>query len=687
MARSDIRAGKAYVELTVKNSQFMRAMDNAKKRLNAIGASMVSFGSKVAGIGAGIVGSMAAAGKVFADVGDKLDKMSIRTGVAAESLSALGFAAQQSGATIDDVGGVLQRMNRRFGRIAADAGTATQTDALDKLGLSVKELESMSPEQRFMAMADAIAGYGDQAQAAGLAQRVLGTGVDQLLPLFAGGSEGIRELMQEAKDLGVVMSNEDAKAAAALTDAMGRVKSTMSAVAQQIGAAVAPAMEDLANRIAKAVSVAIKFVKENRNLVVLAAKAGLVIAGFGTAIVAVGTAFMFAAGTIGSVMTVAASLVGIFSGMVTVIGAVLSPMGLLIAALIAGGIWFFRFSETGQQAIATLREKATAILGSLRETFTTAFGGIRDAIASGDFALAGQIAMTALRLVMTQGLDQLSQMVGGKFGDMIGKVGSQIIGGDFAGAWNTVVLGMSEVWTSFTGGIVNAFANAAGAVIDVWKKTIDEITNMILSKAAEGGAFGKFFEKISGVNVAEEMEREQRLQKQAESMGLGSKSDSLFDDIRQGTYSDPGTDAAVQDLESRLDALRQSAEDDEAAASDALAENTGGAADGVSSDVARLKGELEALRAKAKQSRAESKERAETEEAEKEESGGRGMSGAGGKASVATFSAAAAVAMNQGGARDPVVRKQEETNGLLKKGNEIMQGLAGGIENLGLHHA
>src|SRR5262245_3402549 len=92
-----IRAGAAYVELYLSDSRLVRGLEKAEKRLKAFGEGLRSIGTKMATIGAAVAGSMLGASKVFADMGSDLVDMSQRTGVSVESLSELGYAAEQSG--------------------------------------------------------------------------------------------------------------------------------------------------------------------------------------------------------------------------------------------------------------------------------------------------------------------------------------------------------------------------------------------------------------------------------------------------------------------------------------------------------------------------------------------------------------------------------------------------------------
>ena len=132
--------------------------------------------------------------------------MSKRTGFSVEALGELKFAAEQSGAGLDTVEKAAKRMVSVIAD--ADAGLKTSTDALDGLGLSVKDLKALSPEQQFDAIGLALAGIEDPSLKAALAQDAFGRAGTDLLPFFDEGADGMEELRQKAQDLGVVMSGE-----------------------------------------------------------------------------------------------------------------------------------------------------------------------------------------------------------------------------------------------------------------------------------------------------------------------------------------------------------------------------------------------------------------------------------------------------------------------------------------------
>ena len=146
--RADIKAGGAYVELTLRNSAFLKGLRGALSHL-------ASFAKGFAIAGAAGIGAAAAIGGValraFMSTGDELDKMRQRTGFSVETLSELRHAADQSGSSIEDLENGIRKMQRELGK----AGPLSKEleEAISALGFSSSQLQAMSPEQQFDAIA------------------------------------------------------------------------------------------------------------------------------------------------------------------------------------------------------------------------------------------------------------------------------------------------------------------------------------------------------------------------------------------------------------------------------------------------------------------------------------------------------------------------------------------------------
>ena len=110
--------------------------------------------------------------KAYAELGDQIHKMSLRTGFATETLSALNHAAQLSGTTLDNFDGIVKKMFRSI--YDANRGLAETQEAFTDIGLSAAQLEGLSPEDTFLTIAGALAQVEDHGKKAALAQILFG---------------------------------------------------------------------------------------------------------------------------------------------------------------------------------------------------------------------------------------------------------------------------------------------------------------------------------------------------------------------------------------------------------------------------------------------------------------------------------------------------------------------------------
>ena len=279
MAKSNaIRAGRAFVELFADDTQLLRGLRAAEKKLRAFGASISRFGRQMVTIGSAMLTPLVAASKAFAAMGDSIGKMSKRTGFSAEALSELSFAAQQSGTDI----GAFENGVRRMQRTITDAGQGLKSasDALGMLGLSYSQIARLSPEAQFKLIADRLSQIKNPTTRAAMAMQIFGRSGTAMLPMLDQGAAGIEALQAEARALGLTMSSEDAKAAEDFTDALGRLWKVVKMTTFQVGAALAPALQELSGWVTKVIVTFNEWLKNNRQVVVMVAKvAASVIAG------------------------------------------------------------------------------------------------------------------------------------------------------------------------------------------------------------------------------------------------------------------------------------------------------------------------------------------------------------------------------------------------------------------------
>jgi hypothetical protein len=236
---ANIRAGRAYVELGI-DDKLGKALDKAGKKLQAFGQEVAKIGLGVQAAGLAVLAPLLASAKVFAEMGDAVNKASDRTGVAVEQLSALAYAAKQSGSDLAGLGTGLKHMQKTLA--AAGQGSAEAGTALQRLGLAVGDLQGLSPDKQFELIADRISAIGDPALRAAMAMAIFGKSGTDLLPLMKDGAAGIRALTEQAERLGLVISATDATLATEFGDTLDDLWQQIKMVTFQIGAAISSAL-------------------------------------------------------------------------------------------------------------------------------------------------------------------------------------------------------------------------------------------------------------------------------------------------------------------------------------------------------------------------------------------------------------------------------------------------------------
>ena len=469
-----IRAGRAAVELYADDSRLIRGLRQAERRIRQFGQRVAAIGRQFAAVGAAGSAAFAGAAVQFARYGDELDKLSTRTGISVEALSELGFAAERTGTSLDGVGNAVQRMNRRLGRITAGQGSGQQVSALEQLGLDAQRLEQLDPEGRLLALADAVAKYGDQAEAAGLAQRAFGTQVDEILPLLLQGRDGIKALTDQARDLGRTVSGDDADAAARLSDAFGTLAGTLKDTVFEIGAAVSGGLTgaiEAINRIAVAVN---QWVEENRDLVRQIALITAAVAGVGGALLVFSATVSVVSFAISGVATTVGVAVAATKAFGVALAAVASPAGVAITAIAAAGGAILAYTGAAGDAVKWLGDR----FGALVADVDTALTGIQAALTSGDLETASEILWLGLKTVWANGVNALKTL----WIDLktsILRTGSEAFTGLLAAAeWSYSQL--LKLSIEFNATLLTLFTSLGASIKNIWADTVNFVAKQML---------------------------------------------------------------------------------------------------------------------------------------------------------------------------------------------------------------
>lgn len=460
---SSIKAGSAYVELLLNDSKFIKSLDKAAARLRAFGTSITGIGTRIAAAAGAVLTALTGTTAVFSEMGDALAKMSGRTGITVETLSELGYAAELSGTNVATLESGIRKMQRAL--VEAAKGSSNATETLAELGLTVADLQGKSPDEQFKLIADRLSQVQSPALRAALAMKIFGKTGAQLLPLMQDGAEGIEALQKQARELGLTMSTEDAKAAEVLNDTMDMLWKVMKRTAFVIGSALAPTIVKLATLVTDAIVGMNDWIAANKDLIVSAFKITAIVLGVGLTLIGLGAAITVLGGVMGALVTVAGAVGTAIGTIGSILAAILSPIGLVIAAVIGLGAYLIYVSGVGADALQWLGDRFT----DLKDFAVASFGGIADALAAGDIALAGKILWLTLKVAFEKGVGWLQGIwltfrgffIQTAYDAFYGALAAwEIVQNGLTVAWIETTAFLSKTWTSFTSGFTEAWNEA-----------------------------------------------------------------------------------------------------------------------------------------------------------------------------------------------------------------------------------
>ena len=303
--------------------------------------------------GAGLL-SVSNAVNQFMALGDSIDKASIRAGVTTGALQRLRAAAKLSGMSAEQMDKALTKLSYQMGKAAE--GENKQLIALfDSLGVSWKDSSGKARDSASVMreLADAVAANTDPTARLQMLTAIFGDDLAaSLIPALQGGAAGLDEMAKQADELGLVMSEKDVKASAALGDALSICKDVFTSLSLTIGAKLAPILMDL---IAKIQSVIVA----NRDLI--AQRIQKIVEGFADALKMIDFKFW-----INGIITVvewglkAIDMVGGFKTIAMAFGVVMGAQLAMQVATAAKAIWGLGVALTSAAATPVLIVAAVA---------------------------------------------------------------------------------------------------------------------------------------------------------------------------------------------------------------------------------------------------------------------------------------------------------------------------------------
>ena len=256
--------GELRVQIEARTTKFLRSLKQAETRVKTFArksqTALAGLGRAFKGLRANI-GTLAAGGGIIAGLGlalvaasraaaasvDEIAKSARASNISAEEFQKLRFAAEEAGVATQGFSNALILFNRNIAEALTGVGPAADAFKLLKVELLDVTDAQKSVSDILFETIDALAGVESGAQRAGFSFDIFGRQGAKLAPLFAQGTETIRELGEEASRLGLIFSDEVVFNAEAVNDAFNRLANVISVQLKSALIDIAPTLLELAS--------------------------------------------------------------------------------------------------------------------------------------------------------------------------------------------------------------------------------------------------------------------------------------------------------------------------------------------------------------------------------------------------------------------------------------------------------
>lgn len=237
------------VKVGADTSEFATKMKYISKDLKNTGKNLSNVGSALTkGVTVPLMGAAAGMTSLAIKAGETADElltMAAQTGLSAEKLQELQYAARFVDVEVETMAKGMAKVTKAIGQ--ANSKNEDYITLANGFTVATKDANGQlkTSEQIFYDSIDAIGGIANETEREIAAQELFGKSYQELMPLIDAGSEGLRKYADEAHKVGAVLSNEDIEAMGAFDDKMQTMKATIDATGSRLGLAFIPILESL----------------------------------------------------------------------------------------------------------------------------------------------------------------------------------------------------------------------------------------------------------------------------------------------------------------------------------------------------------------------------------------------------------------------------------------------------------
>lgn len=344
-------------KLRLDSKEFVGKLDESHKSILKVTAGLTAVSAAVV-----------AATKMTANYRDETVKAARAAGSTAEDFSALKYAADLSGVSMEQLTKGLRQLN--------DPSKAAQAE-MAGLGISMVNSSGQMKTQNeiLYEVADAIKGIESPAQKSAAAVKIFGEKGSSMVNLLAGGSEGLRTMTTEAERMGLVFDTKAGEAAELFNDNITRLTSSVKGMVMSFADGIIELVN--ATGIMETLSGAVQAVtgwwrsldESTRSMITTV---GAVVAG-------VAALVLILAGVIAIAPAVTAAVTAMTGGINLIVLGIAAAIAAFVAIAVAAAKYWDQVKQAIMPAVDMLKETFNSIVDSLQPIIDL-FSGIFSAI-------------------------------------------------------------------------------------------------------------------------------------------------------------------------------------------------------------------------------------------------------------------------------------------------------------------
>ena len=352
-----------------------KAQEDYDRQLQEMTPHVATFGEKMQGVSdkaaemanktkvlsaaaAGMGAALLTNAVKSAAAADDLATLSAQTGLTVEEIQKMQYASKLVDVSVDDMTGSLKKLTQQMGK---------DVDIFDKLGVSIRD-ENGEMRDATDVWYDSLAALSqvqNETERDTLSMELFGKSAASLTGIIDDGGQAMKDLGQEAEDLGLIMSGDAVQSAVEFNNQMDLMKERVSMAFMEMGSSLATELVPMLEKLVEVVTTVVTWFSDldGTTQTVILTVLGLV------------AAISPVLGMISAITGAAAALNVAVLPMIGTMAAVVVG----VAAVVAIGVTLYKNWDTIKQKAEELWQKIKETFANIKQTILDAVDRIKEA--------------------------------------------------------------------------------------------------------------------------------------------------------------------------------------------------------------------------------------------------------------------------------------------------------------------